>query len=228
VRAPAPAAAVRLGPDPAGHAPQSYRRERYLDLVERTRELLPDAALTTDIIVGFPGETEEDFEQTLEVVDAVGFDQAFTFVYSPRPGTPAADLEPIPSEVTTPRYKRLEALTRAQSLAKHQGLVGREHELLVEGPSKTDPSRVSGRTRGNHLVHLPAGDAYAPGDIVVAEVVEASTNYAIAAAPVGIRRTPAGRATRAAMDAGLDWRPVDDAPTRMAPEGRTSLPLALG
>ncbi len=205
---------------------RSYRRERYLQLVDRTRELLPDAALTTDIIVGFPGETEDDFEQTMEVVGEVGFDQAFTFVYSPRPGTPAADLEPLDPAVITPRYKRLEELVRAQSLAKHQALVGREHELLVEGPSKTDPTRVSGRTRGNHLVHLPAGDGYAPGDLVTAEVTEAATNYAIAAAPSSIRRTPAGRATEAAMAAGEGWRPTE-APTQMAPEGR-SLPLALG
>ena len=206
---------------------RSYRRERYLDLVRRTREYMPRAALTTDIIVGFPGETEEDFEQTLDVVSQVGFDQAFTFVYSPRPGTPAAELETLPDEVVQPRYKRLEELVRAQSLSKHKALVGEELELLIEGPSKTDPDRVSGRTRGNHLVHLPAGDGYAPGDIVVARVVEAATNYAIAGAPLGIRRTPAGRATEAAMAAGEGWRPVHAEPTRMAPEGR-SLPLALG
>ena len=87
---------------------------------------------------------------------------------------------------------------------------------------------MSGRTRGNHLVHLPAGEGYAPGDFVTAEVVEASTNYAIAAAPSAVRRTAAGRATEAAIAAGEGWRPAQDAPTRMAPEGRTSLPLALG
>ena len=207
---------------------RSYRRDRYLRLVERTRELLPRAALTTDIIVGFPGETDHDFEQTLDVVERVGFDQAFTFVYSPRPGTPAAELEPLPDEVIRPRYERLERLVRAQSLSKHQALVGHEHELLLEGPSRTDPTRLSGRTRGNHLVHLPVGDGYAPGDIVITKVTEAATNYAVAAAPVGIRRTAAGRATEAAIAAGRDWRPVEAAPTRMAPEGRTPLPLALG
>ena len=174
------------------------------------------------------GQADAGPEALGEVVDQVGFDQAFTFVYSPRPGTPAADLEPLPGDVITPRYQRLERLVRAQSLTRHEALVGREHELLVEGPSKTDPTRVSGRTRGNHLVHLPAGDGYAPGDIVICEVVEASTNYVIAAAPVGIRRTRAGRATEAAMAAGEGWRPLDAAPTRMAPEGRATLPLALG
>jgi tRNA-2-methylthio-N6-dimethylallyladenosine synthase len=133
----------------------------------------------------------------------------------------------LPDEVIQPRYKRLEQLVRSQSLTRHQALVGQEVELLLEGPSRTDPTRVSGRTRGNHLVHLPAGDDYAPGDIVLAEVVEAATNYAVAGPPVGIRRTPAGRATQAAIAAGDDWRPTAAPPTRMAPEGR-SLPLALG
>jgi tRNA-2-methylthio-N6-dimethylallyladenosine synthase len=210
---------------------RSYRSRRYLTLVERTRELLPDAALTTDIIVGFPGETDADFEDTLRVVAAVGFDQAFTFQYSPRPGTPAAELvdEFVAPEVVKERYGRLEALVRAQSRAAHQRLVGTAQELLVESPSKTDASRWSGRTRGNHLVHLPApatvpGEepAFAPGDLVSVPVVEAATNYALAGPATAIRRTAAGRAAAAAMALGHGHRRPDDAPV-MA--GARSLPI---
>jgi tRNA-2-methylthio-N6-dimethylallyladenosine synthase len=215
---------------------RSYRSRRFLRLVERTRELLPDAALTTDIIVGFPGETDEDFEDTLRVVGEVGFDQAFTFQYSARPGTPAAAMtdEFVPPEVVAERYQRLQALVRDQSLRAHQRLVGTEQQLLIESPSKTDPSRYSGRTPGNHLVHLPApvaaqGEepAFAPGDLVVAPVVEASTNYAIAGAATAIRRTPAGRRTSRAMARGEGWRLPTDAATSAATASR-SLPLALG
>lgn len=216
---------------------RSYRARRYLDLVRRTRELLPDAALTTDIIVGFPGETEQDFLDTLAVVEEVGFDQAFTFIYSPRPGTPAAELTDRfcdPDEVRD-RYARLEALTRRQSAERHAGLVGRDLELLVESPSKTDPTRVSARTRGNHLVHLPAhdatagGDAYAPGDLVTARIVEATANYCLAEAPSAVTRTAAGRATEAALARGEGWTLVDHAPVSpapsVAPAGATRLPV---
>jgi tRNA-2-methylthio-N6-dimethylallyladenosine synthase len=175
---------------------RSYRASRYLRLVERTRELMPNAALTTDVIVGFPGETDEDFEDTLRVVGAVGFDQAFTFQYSPRPGTPAAEMTDhfVPAEVVAERYPRLEQLVRAQSLAAHQRLVGQTLELLVEAPSKRDVTRVSARTRGNHLVHLPAGPGIGAGAIVHAEMIEAATNYAVAAAPATIRRVADPRA----------------------------------
>ncbi|MFO7961090.1 MAG: tRNA (N6-isopentenyl adenosine(37)-C2)-methylthiotransferase MiaB [Nitriliruptoraceae bacterium] len=194
---------------------RSYRQRRYLKLVERTRELLPDASLTTDIIVGFPGETEDDFQATLDVVEQVRFDQAFTFQYSPRPGTPAAALtdEFIAAEVVADRYGRLEPLVRRHSREAHDRLVGTEQELLVESPSKTDPARWSGRTRGNHLVHLPAATwssgttpAYAPGDLVTVPVTQAATNYALAGRALDVRRTDAGRATAAAMARGEGWR----------------------
>jgi tRNA-2-methylthio-N6-dimethylallyladenosine synthase len=223
---------------------RSYRSRRFLTLVERTRELLPDAALTTDIIVGFPGETDDDFQATLDVVDAVRFDQAFTFQYSPRPGTPAAELteEFIPPEVVAERYGRLEQLVRAHSHQAHERLVGTQQELLIEGPSKTDPARWSGRTRGNHLVHLPAplataGEepAFAPGDLVVAPVTEAATNYALAGAVSAIRRTSAGRLAAAAIARGGHQALPYDAPVtpglgapgdalRPAP-GRAALPV---
>ncbi len=202
---------------------RSYRQRRYLKLVERTRELLPDASLTTDIIVGFPGETEDDFQATLEVVGQVRFDQAFTFKYSPRPGTPAAALTDgfVAAEVVADRYARLEPLVRRHSREAHDRLVGTEQELLVDSPSKTDPKRWSGRTRGNHLVHLPAADwsagtppAYAPGDLVTVRVTEAATNYALSGPALDVRRTDAGRATAAAMARGDGWRNDDGVATK--------------
>jgi tRNA-2-methylthio-N6-dimethylallyladenosine synthase len=200
---------------------RSYRSRRYLALVERTRELLPDAALTTDIIVGFPGETEEDFQATLDVVAQVRFDQAFTFQYSPRPGTDAATWaeEFVPPEVVADRYGRLEPLVRQHSREAHERLVGTDQELLVESPSKTDAARWSGRTRGNHLVHLPApemlpGQAppFAPGDLVTVPVVEAATNYALSGPATAVRHTPAGRAAAAGIASGDGWGRPADAP----------------
>ncbi|MBW3661853.1 MAG: tRNA (N6-isopentenyl adenosine(37)-C2)-methylthiotransferase MiaB [Actinobacteria bacterium] len=213
---------------------RSYRQRRYLDLIERTRDLLPGAALTTDIIVGFPGETDADFEQTLAVVEQVGFDQAYTFQYSPRPGTPAAELtdEFVPDEVVRERYLLLEEVVRRHSTDAHERLVGATPELLVECPSKTDPTMLSARTRGNHLVHLPVGKGYAPGDLVDATITEAHTNYAIAAVPTSIRRTPAGMATEEAWRATGEWRLTEHAPTPGDPNavaagsGR-SLPLVV-
>ncbi len=194
---------------------RSYRSRRFLTLVERTRELLPDAALTTDIIVGFPGETEQDFQATLDLVEQVRFDQAFTFQYSPRPGTPAAELHDdfIAPDVVAERYKRLETLVRDHSRAAHQRLVGTTQQLLIESPSKTDSSRFSGRTRGNHLVHIPAPaddtdgqPQFAPGDLVEADIVEAAVNYALAAPAHHVRRTRAGTTAAAAMARGESWQ----------------------
>ncbi len=214
---------------------RSYRSRRYLALVERTRELLPDAALTTDLIVGFPGETDDDFEDTLRVVGEVGFDQAFTFQFSPRPGTPAAEMtdESVPAEVVRERYHRLEQLVRGQSRAAHQRLVGREHELLVDSPSKTDASRWSGRTPGNHLVHFPAPPfdvgvepAFAPGDLVTVPVVEAQTNYVLAGPATAVRRTAAGRATAVRLAREGRWTLPDDAPPTPSSTTRR-LPLVV-
>jgi tRNA-2-methylthio-N6-dimethylallyladenosine synthase len=221
---------------------RSYRQRRYLNLIDRTRELLPDAALSTDIIVGFPGETEEDFAATLETIERVRFDQAFTFQYSPRPGTPAAELvdEFVPPEVVKERYGRLEPLVRQHSLEAHQRLVGTTQELLIESPSKTDASRWSARTRGNHLVHLPAPDGwvagsgeapdYGPGDLVTVTVVEAAHNYAVASAPSAVRRTAAGRATAEALARGEGHAlPLEAPATPPAPVsgGGRSLPLLV-
>jgi tRNA-2-methylthio-N6-dimethylallyladenosine synthase len=199
---------------------RSYRSRRYLALVEKTRELMPDAALTTDIIVGFPGETEEDFAETLRVVEAVGFDQAFTFQYSPRPGTPAADLidQFVPADVVAARYHVLETLVRRQSAERHQEVVGTTRELLVESPSKTNPDRFSGRTEQNQLVHFPAPQrdvtgvpAYAPGDFVTVLIESATANYMVGSAPTVVRTTMAGRAAAEAMARQADWR-LDNPP----------------
>ena len=119
---------------------RTYTRERYLDRVALIREHVPDCALTTDIIVGFPGETEDDFEQTLEVAEEVGYDGAFTFIYSPRRGTEAATLpDQIPHEVKVERMERLVEVVQRRAHERAQRFVGRTLEVLVEGPSRTDP-----------------------------------------------------------------------------------------
>jgi tRNA-2-methylthio-N6-dimethylallyladenosine synthase len=153
---------------------RTYGRERYLDRVHMIREHVPDVALTTDIIVGFPGETEADFAETLEVVDEVGYDSAFTFVYSPRRGTSAADLpDQVPHEVKVERMERLVELVQARARQRAQRFVGRTMEVLVEGPSRTDPTRLRGRTRHNKAVNF-AGLA-APGELVEVEIEQASS-----------------------------------------------------
>jgi tRNA-2-methylthio-N6-dimethylallyladenosine synthase len=153
---------------------RTYGRERYLDRVRMIREHVPDVALTTDVIVGFPGETEADFAETLDVVDEVGYDSAFTFVYSPRRGTSAADLpDQVPHEVKVERMERLVELVQARARQRAQRFVGRTMEVLVEGPSRTDPTRLRGRTRHNKAVNF-AGLA-APGELVEVEIERASS-----------------------------------------------------
>ena len=144
---------------------RTYSRERYLRLVDELRAGIPDLALTTDLIVGFPGETEEDFRATLEVVEEVGFDGAFTFVFSPRRGTEAATMSgQLPDEVKAERIERLIELCQRVALERNRGRVGRVEQVLVEGPSRTDPARLRGRTRRNTTVNFP-GEAR-PGELV--------------------------------------------------------------
>jgi tRNA-2-methylthio-N6-dimethylallyladenosine synthase len=134
---------------------RTYTRERYLDRVAMIRELVPDCGLTTDIIVGFPGETEEDFEQTLTVVDEVGYDGAFTFIYSPRRGTEAATLpDQVPHETKVARMERLVELVQRRAHERAQLFVGRTLDVLVEGPSRHDPARLRGRSRHNKVVNF--------------------------------------------------------------------------
>jgi tRNA-2-methylthio-N6-dimethylallyladenosine synthase len=134
---------------------RTYTRERYLDLVARMRAAIPDVAFGTDIIVGFPGETEADFRETLAVVEEVGFDSAFTFVYSPRQGTDAAGMaEQVPHATKIERMERLVELTQRIARERNEARIGLVEEVLVEGPSRTDPSLLRGRTRRNTTVNF--------------------------------------------------------------------------
>ena len=138
---------------------RTYGRERYLALVDEMRAAIPDLALTTDVIVGFPGETERDFEETLEVVEEVGYDSAFTFVFSPRSGTEAATMpDQVPEDVKRERIERLVEVVQRVAQERNQERVGRVEEVLVEGPSRTDAALLRGRTRRNTTVNF-AGSA---------------------------------------------------------------------
>jgi tRNA-2-methylthio-N6-dimethylallyladenosine synthase len=153
---------------------RTYSRERYLRLVGQLRGAVPDLALTTDVIVGFPGETEDDFRETLEVVEEVGFDGAFTFVYSPRAGTEAAARDDqVPGEVKRERIERLVEVVHRIAAARNGARVGRVEEVLVEGPSRTEPSLLRGRTRRNTTVNF--GGTAEPGELVPV-TIEAATS----------------------------------------------------
>jgi len=153
---------------------RTYSRERYLRLVDDLRAGIPDLALSTDIIVGFPGETEDDFRETLEVVEAVGFDGAFTFVYSPRNGTDAATMpDQVPDEVKRERIERLVEVVQRLAATRNADRVGRVEEVLVEGPSRTDLSILRGRTRRNTTVNF-TGTASA-GELVDVLIERASS-----------------------------------------------------
>jgi tRNA-2-methylthio-N6-dimethylallyladenosine synthase len=182
---------------------RSYRQERYLGIIERVRAAIPDAAITTDIIVGFPGETEEDFEQTLHVVREARFSGAFTFQYSKRPGTPAAEMDDqVPKEVVQERYERLIALQEEISWAENKKQLGCTLEVLVaEGEGRKDQRthRLSGRAPDNRLVHFGLGEDATevprPGDMVTVEVTYAAPHHLVADGPVrALRRTRAGDA----------------------------------
>jgi tRNA-2-methylthio-N6-dimethylallyladenosine synthase len=153
---------------------RTYDRQRYMDRVSLIREHVPDCAITTDIIVGFPGETEADFEQTLEVVEEVGYDGAFTFIFSPRRETEAAEFgKQIPHPVKVARMERLVALVQKRATEKAQRFVGREIEVLVEGASRTDATRLRGRSRHNKAVNFE-GTAEA-GELVDVEIAKATS-----------------------------------------------------
>jgi tRNA-2-methylthio-N6-dimethylallyladenosine synthase len=178
---------------------RSYRQDRYLGIIEKVRAAMPDAAITTDIIVGFPGETEADFEQTLHVVREARFAAAFTFQYSKRPGTPAADMpDQIPQAVVTERYNRLLDTVNEVTLAENQAQVGREVEVLIsvgEGKKDAATARISGRAPDNRLVHVAldaALPAPRPGDMVTAEITHAAPHHLNADRMVSVRRTRAG------------------------------------
>jgi tRNA-2-methylthio-N6-dimethylallyladenosine synthase len=135
---------------------RGYTAARYLDRLAAARDAVEDLAVSTDVIVGFPGETEDDFERTLEVVSEAAYDSAYTFIYSPRPGTEAAERTSdfIAPEVVAERFERLRVVVERSALARHRARVGRVEEVVVEGPSRRDPDTLTGRTRQNKLVHV--------------------------------------------------------------------------
>jgi tRNA-2-methylthio-N6-dimethylallyladenosine synthase len=163
---------------------RTYSRERYLRLVGELRAAIPDLALTTDIIVGFPGETEADFRETLEVVEEVGYDGAFTFVYSPRASTEAAAMsEQVPDELKRERIERLVEVVQRVAAERNAGRVGMAEEVLVEGPSRTEPELLRGRTRRNTTVNF-SGEAD-PGELV-SVAIESATSMTLAGAQLAL------------------------------------------
>ena len=212
---------------------RSYRSKKFLGIIDRVRELLPEAAITTDIIVGFPGETEEDFQATLDGVERSRFCDAFTFIYSPRPGTPAADMEDqVPADVVKERYNRLLALQSRIAEEENVARVGHEVEVLVssgEGRKDAQTHRVSGRAADNRLVHVALPEALAeserprPGDMVRAVVTHGAPHHLVAdsAASGGvfeIRRTRAGDA----------WEARERRTAQLRAEAEGKLPVSIG
>ncbi|MGY3555842.1 tRNA-2-methylthio-N6-dimethylallyladenosine synthase [Williamsia sp. R60] len=208
---------------------RSYRSTKFLGIIERVRAAMPHASITTDIIVGFPGETEEDFQATLDVVAAARFTSAYTFQYSPRPGTPAADMaDQVPKHVVSERYMRLTDLQDRICLEENQKLIGAPVEVLVTADGRKDQGRMTGRARDGRLVHFASdGDAIRPGDLVDAVVTGAAPHYLLADDGIrGHRRTRAGDAHAAGttpqtppIGVGLGLPPIgkpDEAPVESA------------
>ncbi|MGE0880124.1 MAG: tRNA (N6-isopentenyl adenosine(37)-C2)-methylthiotransferase MiaB [Acidimicrobiia bacterium] len=159
---------------------RGYTAQRYLERLAAARAGVPDLAVTTDLIVAFPGETDADFDQTLAVVAAAEFDSAYTFIYSPRPGTEAAERTDdfIAPEVAAERFERLRVVVERSALLKHRARIGRLEEVLIEGPSKRDPSVLTGRTRQNKLVHFAApGRALRVGTVATVQVTDAAPHH---------------------------------------------------
>ena len=186
---------------------RGYTAQRYLERLAAARAAVDDLAVSTDIIVGFPGETEQDFIQTLEVAAEARYDSAFTFIFSPRPGTAAAEMGDrfVPHDVSVERYERLRRVIERSSRLANEARIGRVEEVVVEGPSKKDPSVTTGRTRRNTLVHFasPSGGAPRPGTYARVRVVAAAANFlqgelvdveAMPAAPSARRRIPVAAA----------------------------------
>ena len=160
---------------------RGYTAERYLTRLAAARTAIPDLAVTTDIIVGFPGETEDDFERTLEVAAEASYDSAYTFIFSPRPGTRAASMTDrfVAPEVVADRFERLRTVVERSALLRHRQRIGRREEVLVEGPSKRNPSVITGRTGQNKLVHFEAAGDRPPreGSYATVEVVDAARHH---------------------------------------------------
>lgn len=209
---------------------RSYRAEKYLGILDKVRSLIPEAAITTDIIVGFPGETEEDFQATMDVVRKSRFSAAFTFQYSKRPGTPAAEMEgQLPKEVVQDRYERLLALVNQIAWEENQAQIGKNVEVLVatgEGRKDSATKRMSGRSRDNRLVHfeVPQGEpAPRPGDVVTVTISQAAPYHLVADDLPGstyeLRRTRGGDAH--------DRRQAESCGTQVPGSGKVSLGLSV-
>jgi tRNA-2-methylthio-N6-dimethylallyladenosine synthase len=221
---------------------RAYRRDRYLAILDRVRASIPDAAITTDIIVGFPGETEEDFADTLDLVRQARFAGAFTFRYSIRPGTPAATMDDqIPAEVVQERYERLTALVEETTYAENRKQAGTTVEVLVaEGEGRKDAAthRMSGRARDNRLVHFTPGpttpDQAAPiqatprpGDVVTVTVTRGAPHYLLSdAVPLSVRRTRAGDAWEAAAATPAAATPAAATPAQVSAAPVSAAPVS--
>jgi tRNA-2-methylthio-N6-dimethylallyladenosine synthase len=183
---------------------RSYRSDRYLGIIEKVRTAIPDSTITTDIIVGFPGETDADFQATMDLVKQAKFLAAYTFQYSKRPGTPAATMpDQISDAVMKERYDALHVLQQDMSQIVNQEVVGTEQEILVadyEGRRDDGKARMTGRTKDFRLAHfaIEEGNSPRPGDAVISKITKASPNFILAEdAPVSIRNTRGGDATEA-------------------------------
>jgi tRNA-2-methylthio-N6-dimethylallyladenosine synthase len=174
---------------------RGYTAERYLRRLAAAREAIPDLAVTTDVIVGFPGEGEDDFERTLEVVAEAGYDSAYTFVFSPRPGTRAAAMTDrfVPAEVVAERFERLVAVVERSAVRRHRARVGRIEEVVVEGTSKRDASMSSGRTTQNKLVHFADGEPRVATGSFARVVVTASGSHHLLGELVEVTARPVHR-----------------------------------
>jgi tRNA-2-methylthio-N6-dimethylallyladenosine synthase len=178
---------------------RSYRRERYLGIIEKVRAAMPEAAITTDIIVGFPGESDDDFAQTIDLVKQAKFSAAYTFQYSKRPGTPAATMpNQIADDVMAARYNQLHKIQQEISKSENEKLIGKDIELLVsghEGRHDIDQNRMNGRSADFRLTHFDNSAATArAGDLVKVKVIEAFANHIVASAPISVTKTRGGDA----------------------------------
>ncbi|USR80009.1 tRNA (N6-isopentenyl adenosine(37)-C2)-methylthiotransferase MiaB [Arcanobacterium pinnipediorum] len=210
---------------------RSYRSSKFLGILERVREQIPHAAITTDIIVGFPGETEEDFQATLDIVEQSRFASAFTFLYSPRPGTPAADMDnQVPAEIASERYQRLHELQKRITLEENEKLIGQRVDVLIasgEGRKDAATSRITGRAADNRLVHIAVPEGLAsqprPGDMVSATVTHAAPSHLVADSALtgGLFEV---RATRA----GDAYESGERRKAQLAEEAAGRAPVALG
>jgi tRNA-2-methylthio-N6-dimethylallyladenosine synthase len=184
---------------------RSYRSDRYLGIIEKVRKVMPNAAITTDIIVGFPGESDDDFSQTINLVKEAKFSAAYTFQYSKRPGTPAATMpDQVSDDVMAQRYNHLHKVQQEISKSENEKLIGKKVELLVsshEGRHDVDQRRMNGRSADFRLTHFDNSENKArPGDLVEVNVVEAYANHIVAGAPLAIKKTKGAAAHAAWME----------------------------